>query len=265
MSDTIRLFVGTSARNEDLEAEMVLEYSARKHCSTPLEITWMRQAKSGPWANWASATRGRTPFTAYRWGIPAVCNYEGKAIYTDVDFFFLADLAQLWTQRIPHVGLVRNATGKLSTSCILFDCEKAKAHVPPIEKLRLMSDAHDTMLHYFRQHQGLLDPFEGNWDCADLSGKHLGDPDIKAVHFTRIETQLHLKHAVPRLKKEGTQHWYTGEVRQHDRQDLQAFYDGLLAEALANGYTLDKYRVKPFQGATRRDFAYKVHRGKVIA
>lgn len=266
MSDTIRLFVGTSARNEDLEAEMVLEYSARKHCSVPLAITWMRQAKSGPWSGWLSATRGRTPFTAYRWGIPAVCNYEGKAIYTDVDFFFLGDLAELWEQNVPpHVGLVRNATGKLSTSCILFDCAKAKGHVPPIENLRLMRDAHDTMLQYFRGHQGLLGPFVGNWDCADLSGKQLGDPDVKAVHFTRIETQLHLKHAIPRLKREGGRHWYTGEVRQHDRQDLQAFYDALLAEALANGYTLDTYRVKPFEAATRRDFAYKQHRGRALA
>lgn len=260
--DPIRLFVGTSARNEDLEAELCLEYSARKHCSLPLEIVWMRQAAKGPWSGWASSLRGRTPFTAFRWGIPAVCGYAGRAIYTDVDFFFLGDLAELWAQPIPHVGLVRNPTGKLSTSCILFDCAKAKGHVPDLDRLRALPDAHDTMLQYFRKHQGLLDAFVGNWDCPDLSGTTLEDPTVKAVHFTRIETQLHLKHAVPRLKREGRSHWYTGEIRQHGRAELQAFYDALLAEAMAAGYSLDTYRVKPFDGAARRDFAYKRHLGR---
>lgn len=264
MSETIRLFVGTSANNEDLEAEACLEYSARKHCSMPLEIAWMRQSATGPWSKWESSKRGRTPFSAFRWSVPAVCDYTGKAIYTDVDFFFLGDLAELWTQEIPHVGLVRNATGKMSTSCILFDCANAKAHIPGLDKLRGMRDAHDTMLHYFRERPGLLDPFVGNWDCPDLSGSSLEAPDLKACHFTRVETQLHLKHAVPRLQREGRSHWYTGEIRQHPRPELQEYYDALLSEAIANGYPPERYRVKPFVDATRRDFKYKHHVGKAL-
>lgn len=269
----IRLFVGTSANNHDSEAEAVLEWTARKYCSMPLEITWMRQAEKGPWSGWESAKRGRTPFTAYRWSLPAVCNYEGKALYTDVDFFFRSDLAELWNQPIPNVGLVRNATGKLSTSCILFDCAKAKGHVPPLDKLKVMKDAHDSMLQYFRSHIGLLSPFAGNWDCShfekdDKRQMDLYDPRIKAVHFSRVESQLHLKYAVPRLKKEGLAHWYTagGAPRcDHPRQDLQAEFDELYAEAVANGYTLDKYRVQPYGGAKRREFAYSAHVGEVRA
>jgi hypothetical protein len=258
MSDTIRLFVGTSARNEDLEAEMVLEYSARKFCSLPLEITWMRQAKKGPWSGWASSANSRTPFTAYRWSIPSVCGYEGRAIYTDVDFLFCADLAELWTQPIPGVALVRNATGKLSTSCILFDNARAKKHVPPVEELRQMADAHGVLLNYFRKNPQLLAPCAGNWDCPDLKGYQLGDPEVKAIHFTRIETQLHLKHAIPRLKSEGGSHWYT-EAHEHPRPELQAHFDALLADALAAGYTLDQYRGVAFDAATRKDFKYSHH------
>lgn len=269
----IRLFVGTSANSHDSEAEAVLEWTARKHCSMPLEITWMRQAEKGPWSGWESAKRGRTPFTAYRWSLPAVCNYEGKALYTDVDFFFRADLAELWNQPIPSVGLVRNATGKLSTSCILFDCAKARGHVPTLDVLKRMPDAHDKMLHYFRSNIGLLTACEGNWDCShfekDVYGKMpLDDPRVKAVHYTRVESQLHLKHAIPRLAKEGRKHWYVeggAQVFNHPRQDLQALFDDLYAEALANGYTLDKYRVQPYGGAKRREFAYSAHVGEVRA
>lgn len=255
---TIRLFVGVGANNEDLEAQAVLEYTARRHCTQPLDITWMRQADRGPWSGWACRT-GRTPFTHFRWSVPAVCDYRGRAIYTDVDFFFVADLAELWQQPIPNVALVRNATGKLSTSCILFDCAKARAHVPGLEALRKMPDAHGTILNYFRAHPELLAPTDGNWDCPDLGGTTLTDPKLKAVHFTRIETQLHLKHAIPRLAKEGGRHWYTGEIFPHARPELQAHYDHLLAEALAAGYTLDRYRVTPLAHAERKDFTYKHH------
>lgn len=259
MSDTIRLFVGTSANNEDLEAEAVLAYTARKHCTLPLEIIWMRQARKGPWADWRSCKAGRTPFTSFRWSLPAVCGYQGRAIYTDVDFFFVDDLAKLWVQEIPHVGLVRNATGKLSTSCILFDCAKAKGHVPELDALRALPDAHSTVLNYFRTHLGLLDPFVGNWDSADSLRS-----DTCAVHYTRIETQLHLKHAAPRLKAEGRAHWYTGEVFPHPSAALVELFDTLLAEATAAGVGPEQFRVTPYEGAIRRDFTYK-HHGKVGA
>lgn len=256
----IRLFVGTSANNEDLEAEAVLEYSARKHCTMPLSITWMRQSRSGPFSGWRSFTTGRTPFTALRWAVPALCGYEGRAIYTDVDFFFVDDLAKLWAQDIPGVALVRKATGKLTTSCMLFDCAKAKGHVPAIDTLKSMRDAHSTALGYFRARPELFSQFAGNWDSPDGIGKDTG-----AVHYTRIETQLHLKHAVPRLQAEGRSHWYTGEVFQHANIALQAMFDGLLMEATAAGYGIERYRVTPFDGATRKDFAYKVHGKTVLA
>lgn len=270
MSGPIRLFVGVGANNEDLEAQAVLEYTARSYCSMPLEITWMRQAKSGPWSGWKCSS-GRTPFTHFRWSIPEVCGFEGRAIYTDVDFFFRADLAELWNQPIPNVALVRNPTGKLSTSCILFDCAKAKGHIPKLAHLRTLDDAHSDCLHYFRQHPELLAATEGDWDCAgfekasSLEKPRLDDPKIKAIHYTRIETQLHLKHAIARLKQEGRQHWYTGEVRNHARPDLQALFDGLLVQAQAAGFTLDSYRVNRFGEATRRDFTYKSHVGTVRA
>lgn len=262
MSEPIRLFVGTSANGEDFEAEAVLEYTARKHCSLPLEITWMRQAASGPWSGWASCKKNRTPFTSFRWSIPPVCGFEGRAIYTDVDFLFVADLAELWAQPIPSVALVRNATGKVSTSCMLFDCAKAKGHVPDLTTLRAMPDAHDVLFNYFRSHTELLAPSDGNWDCGDLRGYELADPRVKAIHYTRIEHQLHLKHALPRLQAQGRAHWYTGPVCAHPRPELIAYFDRCLEEAIAAGYTEDRYRVEAFAGATRKDFKYAHAGGK---
>lgn len=268
MSGAIRVFVGADGSNCDLESQVVLEYSLRKFASEPVDITWMQQAKAGPWSGW-QAKSGRTPFTHFRWSIPSVCNYEGRAIYCDSDFLFLADIAELWHQPIPHVALVRNATGKLSTSCILFDCAKAKGHVPTLEALRKMPDAHSTVLNYFRTHSDLLDPFEGNWDCADFEKDakrtaRLDDPRIKAIHYTRMEQQLHLKHAIPRLKAEGRTHWYTAggaPVFDHPRQDLQALFDAIYAAAIASGFSIEDYRVVDGVPSQRKGFRYSHHIG----
>lgn len=261
----IRLFVGADGTNGDLESQAVLEYTVRKHASLPVDIVWMQQQAKGPWSGWQCGS-GRTPFTHFRWAIPSVCGYDGRAIYTDSDFLFLADIAELWRQPIPEVGLVRNPKGKLSTSCILFDCAKAKGHVPDLDTLKKMPDAHSTVLSYFRAHLGLLTAFEGNWDCADFEKDvkqkgNLSDPRIKAIHYTRMEQQLHLKHALKRLKAEGRRHWYTGEVFAHPRQDLQALFDALLEDAIAHGYPPERYRVDPFGGSQRKDFAYSSHVG----
>lgn len=255
MSDAIRLFVGADANNSDLEAQAVLEYTARKHATLPLEIVWM-QAGHNEWSGWKTAT-GRTPFTHFRWSIPALCGYRGRAIYSDVDFLYVGDLAEVWSQTIPDIALVRNPVGKLTTSFIVFDCEKAKPHVPGVDVLRGMPDAHGTMLAYFRAHPHLLAATAGNWDCPDLRGTTLDDPELRAVHFTRIETQLHLKHAVPRLKAEGRRHWYDGPIGPHPRPELQALFDALLEEAIAAGYPPERYRVDSKGAVARRNFVYR--------
>jgi hypothetical protein len=269
--NTVRLFVGADCNNCDLESQMVLEYTARKYCSAELEITWMQNQKLGPWGGWRTDS-GRTPFTHYRWSLPAVTNYEGKAIYTDSDFIFCADLADLWAQDVPSVMLLNSTKGKLNTSCILFNCENAKGIVPDLPTLKSLPNAHDSMLTFFREHKEYIGVFDGNWNSVD--NYIPGHDAIKAVHYSRIETQCHaLKYAVPRLKKEGRQHWYTKGFgpRQipvesvegfypHRIPAVQALFDQEYQAALDACYTVDQYRVTGFDGK-RRTFSYSHHAG----
>ncbi len=258
MTGPIRLFIGASANDHDLESQMVAEYSARKHCSMPLEITFMQQAAAGPYSGWNVRT-GRTPFTHYRWSLPAMCKFEGKAIYTDVDFLFMSDLAELWQQEVPGVFLSKvGKKGLGKTCCLLFDCAHASGHVPTLEQLRKMADPQGTLTKYFKERPGLSGPFSGDWNAIDLKGyADVSDPRIKAIHYSRIEFQMSMKYALPRLKAEGKAHWYQGPVGPHERPELIELFDRLYAEALAAGYTLDQYRVEPFDGATRKNFTYK--------
>ena len=267
MSDPVRLFVGCGPNNQDWEAQAVLEYTARKHCSQPLEIVWMMlsHVKGSPWKGW-NAAGWTTPFTGLRWGIPAACGYKGRAIYTDVDFMFFGDLAELWNQDMGgKVFLLKNPDGKLKTCCMLIDCEKAHGHFAPLDQLRQSADANGLMLQYFRSHTHLLGAFRGDWNCVDGGKYNLVDEFPDACHYSRIETQLHLKYAVPRLKRSGQAHWYQGDVFPHARPELQALFDRLLVEAIEAGYPPEKYRVEPYGDFKKRDFRYKHHPTKGAA
>ncbi len=258
-ADPIRLFVACAA-GADAESQAVLEYTARALTPRPLEITWMHQARKGFWSGWNCAS-WRTPFTGFRWGVPAACSYAGRAIYTDSDFIFRADLAELWDQPIPGALLIRRPDGKLATSAMLFDCGRMRAHVPDIGKLKAMPDQDKQCRAYLAEHRELMAAFDGDWNCTDLKGYGpIDDPRIKAIHYSRIETQPQLRHAVARLKAQGRSHWYTGEVFPHWRADLAELFDRLLAEAAAAGYPASRYEtdVKDLQ---RRDFKYAQHKG----
>lgn len=259
MSDTIRLFVGTSPNGEDYEAEAVLAWTAQKFSSLPVEITWMRQAKSGPYSGWRLGA-GRTPFSAFRWSPPAMCGFEGRAVYVDVDFVFHADLAELWRENIPGVLVTKRQkdAGKLKSGCILFDCAKAKGHVPDLDGLRRLDDPHGTVENYFKARPELVSTYAtGDWNAIDAFD--LSNPRIKATHYSRMEHQVHLPHAIARLKAQGKSHWYTGDVFKHPNAALQAHFDAMLAEAQAAGLTYESFQYGSGVEISRRAFTYKHH------
>ena len=260
MSDTIRLFIGTSPNGEDYEAEAVAAYTAHKFSSLPIEITWMRLAKAGPYAGWRACRQGVTPFSSFRWSPPSLCGFEGRAIYTDVDFIFHADLAELWREDIPGVIVTKRPkpAGKVKTCCTLFDCAKAKGHIADLDGLKRMDDPQGFYSNYFKDRPELVSNYaSGEWNAHDAFD--LSNPRLKATHYTRIETQLHLRHAIPRLKKQGRSHWYTGPVFEHPNPALQSHFDAMLAEAQAAGLTYESFNYGSGVEISRRNFTYKHH------
>jgi hypothetical protein len=128
-----------------------------------------------------------------------------------------------------------------------WDCAAARAHLPPIEKLQDDPHIHRGLMRRFAATPAIVQEFAGgDWNTLDLEPFDLSDPRVKALHYTGIPTALQLKHALPRLAREGTRHWYTGPAREHPGQDLQRLFDRLLVEATAAGYGIERYRREPF-------------------
>lgn len=258
----IRIFVGCSANGEDAEAQGMLEYTLRRYATAPLDITWMKLSRDpqSPWYSnpakkegWNTATWA-TPFSAFRWAIPYVCKFEGKAIYMDVDKLARANIVNLNDQEHPEGKPLLMKDSK-HTCVILFDCSKLKAAMPPLHTLMSVEG-------YYRKVRTdmarLTAYFEGNWNCLDGENyKTLTDNDIKIIHFTRVETQPHLKWALPRLHAEGRKHWgeYSGRKMglPHARPDVGPMVERIWKEAQEAGYGIEKYLPKPEEMFGRYD------------
>jgi len=243
---TIRIFIGTPANNEDVESQAVLEWSIRKHTTSPIEIVWMK-ASNDPGTTWHGwlMRNWATPFSGFRWSIPEHCGFEGRAIYLDIDMIVLADIAELWHHPIDEreICVAKNPS---TFCCTLWDCAKAKKYLPSVKQLKTEYGL------YARVRRGLpagsVAPFaNGNWNCLDGEDyRSLNDPDLKILHCTNIPTQPQLRHAVPRLRAAGLVHWSNRLPRPHPRNDVVELFDRLLVEAEANGYPRDKYVAAPF-------------------
>lgn len=247
MSEPIRIFVGCAANNEDLESQAVLHYTLEKFASKPVQVEWMQQSKNPEsfWAGW-NTFGWVTPFSGFRWGIPARCNFEGRAIYMDSDMMVRADIAQLWDAEMrPSAAIISKGTAK--RYCVmLMDNAKLKAHAPPTEVLKYRPGAFRAFRDKLTATSNLVQSFGplGNWNCCDgETYKTLDHPDIKCIHYTAIDTQPQLRYALPRLQKAGKQHWFKGRARPHWRKDIPALFDKLLNEALAAGYEPGKYMI----------------------
>lgn len=255
MTDSIRIFVGCDGNNGDLESQAVLEWSIRKHTIRPLEITWMQLSRDPASPFYSDGANGwqtqywTTPFSGFRWAVPTLCDFAGQAIYMDADIIVRADMAELWDQPVP-AGKVVIAKGGAHGQrlCVSkWDCAVAEAVLPRLGKLRDDPHAHRSLMHHFAAHPEMVAPFiGGDWNVLDLEPFDLANSRVKALHYTSIPTQLHLKHALPRLEREGGRHWYGGVARANPRVDLQRLFDRLLDEATSAHYGIERYRREPF-------------------
>lgn len=255
MSNTIELFVGCAPNGEDAESQMVLEYTARKYSSLPINIHWMKHSTDPKsfWYGWKSETWA-TPFSGFRWGIPEFMNGKGDAIYMDSDMIIMHDLAELWNEPWNDTAIIMGKGGW--RFCVSkWNCERAKAVLPSAQAIRNEPYAHQHLAHGLPQHEQYQQIFDRQWNNFDGENDPLDD--IKILHYTDMSTQMHFKYAIPRLEAKGWKHWYDGEIREHRRQDVQDLFDKMYAEALDAGFVPQQYESKqwiPYQKESQKGY-----------
>lgn len=204
--DPIRIFVGTDRYQQEGGAELVLEHTIRKFSKRQdIEITWMRSGEGqfavskdgdpGTWAvgsavdaGWVDTQSWGTPFTGFRFAVPELCNFEGKAIYLDADMLVLGDIDDLWNQDIAAGNGVK-CWGYQRTDVSVWDCSWFKnrnsghAMWPSIEQMMPSKARCMDYVHRLNQ-MGAVDPtLDRLWNDCDGSSYDRGD-NVQLLHYT---------------------------------------------------------------------------------
>lgn len=185
----IRILVGTDVRQG--RAEIALENSIRANTSADVDITWMR-AHEGEWKKWRHAPdrpmRGggawATCFTNFRYSIPALCNYEGRAIYLDSDMLVLGDIAELWNLRPKGAWCSLNPK---RTDVSIIDCAwfKGKKWWPSLEQMQASNMPGALYRQLLLRNGAFSHEIDERWDHLDDYRKDW----TKLIHFTNMRTQ----------------------------------------------------------------------------
>lgn len=253
-NEVVKIFVGCDPNNCDLEQMMVLDYSIRKNTQQKVDITWMQLSHDpqSPWYTNQQNNEGwktekwATPFSGFRWAIPELCNFQGRAIYMDADVIVLCDILELWSHPMSDEAMVIAKGGKSSARLCtsVWDCKKAKQYLPAIKNIQANPESHKNLMHLLKDKPKLVQSYLDSYNNID--GEDLPIDQIKILHYSDMGTQFSHKYSIQRLDAVGQKHWFDGKIMPHPRTDLITLFDQYYAEALAAGYKPENYMVEPF-------------------
>jgi hypothetical protein len=155
----------------------------------------MDYGRGGPWGGWEMGRpRGRilpgkgkgwaTDFSCFRYAIPEVAGFRGRALYLDSDMLVLGDLRELAEVDMSHPWMITPG----SSSVALIDCAwfADKDWWPRLTEMKQSGWNKSHYLGLLERH-GAFGALSRHWNCLDGEGFH---PErTKLVHFTALETQ----------------------------------------------------------------------------
>jgi hypothetical protein len=139
-------------------------------------------------SGWDKSNWG-TGFTPFRWIIPELCSFKGRAIYLDVDMLVLDDIRELWETPIPKDKVLVSLPGNYSV--IVFDCERFKSRIDVKGiaewKKRSCNPSFKGLYNEYvtqLETQNLVEPLIQGWNSLDHC-----DHTTKLIHYTNKKTQ----------------------------------------------------------------------------
>lgn len=240
----VRVFVGTSAGGEDAEACAVLEYTLRRHASEPVEINWLALSRNpcDPCCGWHTESWS-TPWTALRWAVPALCGWQGRAVYFDCPTIVLGDVAALARAPLPAGAcvLTRRAGATIHPGCLVFDCAAAKKWFADLDGMRADVGAHQTVGRLLSTRPKLVGDLPPGWGARDQDYSRDPASVTGSVHCAAPAIQPHQWHARGRLRVAGREHWFEGTRLPHYCQGLVDLFNAEYTAARAAGHAPEQY------------------------
>lgn len=140
--------------------------------------------------------KNTTEFSLYRFLIPEICSYQGRAIYVDSDTICLTDIAELFDTAMNDYDFLakkgsyaHRGSDLWGLSVMLFNCEKCRFDLNTIfdeieRGLYKYSDFSRMSPLFLSHHHYSIGEMNPNWNVFDY-----WDKDTKLIHYTNLYTQ----------------------------------------------------------------------------
>jgi hypothetical protein len=206
--DTLRIFVGTDRWQRDSGAELVLEHTIRKHATCPVQFFWMRAedpgfethetGEGGAWRTgnkpgdaWKRYGAWGTPFSCFRFVVPELCNYRGRAVYLDADMLVNGDVRELLELPLTagyHIAY-RNRSDVAVIDCEWFS-HVGDGVLPPIQMMRVSGAVTFHYMQLLDRGNALAVTLDPSWNACDrMDGAPDPGANFKLLHYTVVPTQ----------------------------------------------------------------------------
>lgn len=198
---SIKVFIG-SGEASLLERKVAI-HSLRKHTNRDLDIYVFNGTHNAvepndgePFAAPMSLRvkyRNVTEFSLYRYLIPEICGYRGRAIYIDSDTICLTDIGELFDAPMDGAHfLAKNeayAGGLWGLSVMLIDCETCRFDLETVvdeidRGLYALNDFTCMSPRFLARHPYRIGELDPRWNSFDQA-----DAETKLIHYTNLFTQ----------------------------------------------------------------------------
>lgn len=202
--ERVRVFIG-SGEASLLERKVAI-YSLRKHTQRELDIYVFNGTHNAIELNEGEPFPAPlslklkyyniTEFSLYRYLIPQLCNYQGKAIYLDSDIICLTDIGKLFDTSLNggNFGAKKDAYHHVNSdlwalSVMLIDCEKCHFELDTYyediaQKLYSYKDFACMSPDFLAHHSFKISELDPSWNVLDYA-----DRQTKLIHYTNLHTQ----------------------------------------------------------------------------
>lgn len=199
----VRVFIGSGEAS--LLERKTLIYSLRKHSKSALDIyvfngthNAIERNDDPPFPAGMSLRvkyKNFTEFSNYRFMIPQLCNYEGRALFLDSDMICLGSIAELFHAPMENDAAVLAkkeayaGTGGWGLSVALFECSRCRFDLDAIfdeidRGWFSYTDLHQLSDTFLKHHPLTVGSIEPNWNVFDQADEH-----TKLIHFTNLLRQ----------------------------------------------------------------------------
>lgn len=202
--ENIKVFIGSGEAS--LLERRVAIYSLQKHTQRQLDIYVFNGTHNAielndqePFLSPLSLKlkyHNITEFSLYRFLIPQICNYQGKAIWIDSDTVCLADIAELFDISLNGCDFLAKA-GAYNTrksnlwglSVMLIDCKQTRFDLETYfdeiaQGLYTYTDFSCMSPAFLAHHPLKIGQLDPQWNVFDYC-----DEQTKLIHYTNLNTQ----------------------------------------------------------------------------